>query len=479
MCDPRFPVDVRLIGVLKKDKDKKYITSVLWSDQSELIVYRSLRDFRTLHRQLKNRFHVENQFRKEDRVLPRFGALCIMPSFQLKALAKSLSRLRNLESYCSSLLQCDTAVSHSTEVIQFFLPNEKELLPEYTQNSVMILQSNSIPTVNGGPDLANKRLSNGNVTQPFVSKTYRCVALYETKDTKNKPFKVAVDERLDVLIKDKAGWWLVENEDKRLAWFPAPYLELCDEEEEDEDEFDSPTFEMSLYCATRSYTSKKEDELSLSIGSVVEVLQKSDNGWWLVRYNRKAGYVPSMYLKLYSSPSFGLQTLQRKLHSSAINLSANNSLKPEPQVHSRNRMNSFLSSSSLEMLSEPQSQNSDPGQLEESGSFSDDGTDFSFSSSDTTSMSPSMSSSEGEEGLRKQDKEPDSIDSGMSSGQSSPISSDTGHAMKGVVAPRIPPRPQTQEILRRCTTYTRKVALATSARLFAPEREIIVDGGRD
>lgn len=45
----------------------------------------------------------------------------------------------------------------------------------------------------------------GNVTHPFVTETYRCVAKYETKDTKNKPFKVAVDEKVDVLIKDKAG----------------------------------------------------------------------------------------------------------------------------------------------------------------------------------------------------------------------------------------------------------------------------------
>lgn len=45
----------------------------------------------------------------------------------------------------------------------------------------------------------------GNVTQPFVTETYRCVAPYETKDTKNRPFKVAVDELVDVLIKDKAG----------------------------------------------------------------------------------------------------------------------------------------------------------------------------------------------------------------------------------------------------------------------------------
>lgn len=45
----------------------------------------------------------------------------------------------------------------------------------------------------------------GNVTQPFVTETYSCVAPYETKDTKNKLFKVALDEKVDVLIKDKAG----------------------------------------------------------------------------------------------------------------------------------------------------------------------------------------------------------------------------------------------------------------------------------
>lgn len=78
----------------------------------------------------------------------------------------------------------------------------------------MILQSDNINTVSGGPDLANKHLSNGNVTQPFVSKIYRCVAPYETKDTKNRPFKVAVDERLDVLIKDKAGMYLQTSETK-------------------------------------------------------------------------------------------------------------------------------------------------------------------------------------------------------------------------------------------------------------------------
>lgn len=36
---------------------------------------------------------------------------------------------------------------------------------------------------------------------------------------------------------DRAGWWLVENEEKRMAWFPAPYLEKL-EEDDDEDDID-------------------------------------------------------------------------------------------------------------------------------------------------------------------------------------------------------------------------------------------------
>lgn len=43
------------------------------------------------------------------------------------------------------------------------------------------------------------------ITQPFVTQTYSCVAAYETKDMKNRPFNVAEDEKLDVLIKDPAG----------------------------------------------------------------------------------------------------------------------------------------------------------------------------------------------------------------------------------------------------------------------------------
>lgn len=37
----------------------------------------------------------------------------------------------------------------------------------------------------------------------------------------------------------------------------------------------------------KSYKATKGDEISVAIGAVVEVLQKSDSGWWLIRYGCK------------------------------------------------------------------------------------------------------------------------------------------------------------------------------------------------
>lgn len=39
----------------------------------------------------------------------------------------------------------------------------------------------------------------------------------------------------------------------------------------------------SLYFVVRAYESQKADELSLNNGVIVEVVRKSDNGWWLIR----------------------------------------------------------------------------------------------------------------------------------------------------------------------------------------------------
>lgn len=43
-----------------------------------------------------------------------------------------------------------------------------------------------------------------------------------------------------------------------------------------------------LYLTAKSYKATKGDEISVAIGTVVEVLQTSDNGWWLIRYSSEA-----------------------------------------------------------------------------------------------------------------------------------------------------------------------------------------------
>lgn len=39
-----------------------------------------------------------------------------------------------------------------------------------------------------------------------------------------------------------------------------------------------------LYTAIKSFKATKDDEITVNIGTVVEVLQQSENGWWLIRY---------------------------------------------------------------------------------------------------------------------------------------------------------------------------------------------------
>ncbi|KAG9334779.1 hypothetical protein JZ751_006528 [Albula glossodonta] len=492
MSAQRYPTGVRFIGVMQKDVNKMFMVSVLWSDASEIIVYRSFQDFKKLHKQLKKQFPLPNPFRRSERVIPRFRART-MKTYQRKDPSKSLRRLALLENYCAELLKCEPAVTHSSEVVQFFLPQNQDLQPEFAKNSIVILPLEDGTDSRGGVPggIGGKRFSTGNVTQPFVTETYRCVAPYETKDTKNRPFKVAVDETVDVLIKDKAGWWLVENEGKCLAWFPAPYLERCDDEEEDDDDDDETAVDGKLYCAVRNYTSAKADELSVKIGSVVEVLQKSADGWWLIRDKGKAGYVPSMYLRPYHNP---LLQFHREMHSSTLNLaqlhSPEGSTLPDLAHSARGPrplrpMGALLSaaarkrSHSLDVLSEtPHSPAPTPVTMEqehrkdslggasEGGASEGGASEFSFSddSSSTAGESTSPGHSDQEDRLYESSA-PSGLASDLAEGRVTPIPSEAS-LLRGPPAPRVPPRPKDQEILSRCTTFTRKAALASKARLF-------------
>lgn len=67
--------------------------------------------------------------------------------------------------------------------------------------SIMLLPSGDLSSCQGG----GARETKGSIKRPIVMQTYHCVASYDTKDTKNRPFSVRQNEALEVLIKDPKG----------------------------------------------------------------------------------------------------------------------------------------------------------------------------------------------------------------------------------------------------------------------------------
>ncbi|XP_028842929.1 NADPH oxidase organizer 1-like [Denticeps clupeoides] len=462
----RVPVSIRLVGVTYAQSGQMFMTSVLWSDGAEMMVYRSARDFEQLHKRLKR------SCRRDRRgALPKFRGRKVRGRPRSGEPARSVLRLRALEEYGRELVSCGPAVTHSQEFLLFCQPQEQDLQADFAKNSVVILPAE---------DVAGSEAAGAGVTRPFVTETYRCVAPYETKDTKNKAFRVAMDETVDVLIKDKAGWWLVENEAKCLAWFPAPYLERCDVGEEEEPE---PLKEAESYCATKGYNAKSEDELSLSIGQVVEVLRKPDDGWWLIRYRGTEGYVPSMFLQPYIHP--------RIQFSSTSSHSSNQLQTPSAGLLGRSHSSSHLSSDtgflkprdaaqdrmcrSLEVLH--------PGSGVHKGteegppsirveawdrdltnchddSSSDDDETLSFSSNRSLS---NLSISSVDNFTRPGYSPPPPDSTRLAPCLQRTLSISDPNLSKSRASPRVPPRPEPQEILKRCSTITVKNHLTAAA----------------
>ncbi|KAL3053834.1 hypothetical protein OYC64_006211 [Pagothenia borchgrevinki] len=434
----RYPISVRLIGIMHKEKSKMYMTSVLWSDQSDIVVYRTNPEFKKMHKLMKKAFPPASKMKQSDRIIPRYRDRRLRSGGREKGPTRFLLRLKFLQKYCNALLSCDPRVCQSADLIQFFHPKDQDLQPEFAQSSIVIMPAEDEMIRDAGQGQGV-----GNVTQPLVIETYRCVAPYETKDTKNKPFKVALDEKVDVLIKDKAGWWLVENESKKIAWFPAPYLDKLedDDEAEDEDEIDGNSERGMLYNAVKNYKATKDDEITVAIGAVVEVLQKSDNGWWLVRYNGKAGYIPIMYLKPYKHPHIRMI---------ATNQDRGNS-SPNQLMPSLDQQSKGLSLSQGNLLQLPVRSSTpklQPPLLQQRACLA---------SSSSINLSQSN-----EQELRLSRTPPPVLSNRLSptsglEGKMPPSVSDPNF-YKGPTTPKVPPRPRAQEILTRCTTVTCKNA---------------------
>uniref|UniRef100_A0A8C3KBH7 NADPH oxidase organizer 1 n=1 Tax=Calidris pygmaea TaxID=425635 RepID=A0A8C3KBH7_9CHAR len=324
------------------------------------------------------------------------------------------------------------------------------------------------------------------ITRPQVSQSYRCIEAFETKDTKNQKFKVATKEIVEVLIKDMTGWWLVENADKQIAWFPAPYLEEIDAHKDIEKVLSSNE-DGSLYFVVRDYESQKADELSLNNGVVVEVVKKSDDGWWLIRYNGCTGYMPSVYLQPYKNPHHKLQTIMTSgLNISTPNL-ASSLTAPQPQAEATGQHRVQACSSFDQTEEDMSSLRSRSRSLPRASSTPDLESDSSSLSSGSSSernsrlnWKPELSRSLPEvEQARSSplehtlamhsSKSPhlthkDRNDSGFVESSAGDLSHSLTDPDLATCVPKVPVRPSAHEILQKCSTMTKRAVQKSSTR---------------
>ncbi|XP_007904273.1 NADPH oxidase organizer 1 [Callorhinchus milii] len=465
--NPRCPLSVRVIGVMQHQKRKTFLTSVLWSDQNDVIVYRTFEEFKKLHKTLVQKFPVEaGRIKKSDRILPKFQDISLKDR-RHRRVSKSVLRVQLLEKYCSNLLDTSAKISQCQDVVQFFLPNSQDLKPSFPSNSIVIMPSGAGEQTGdlNGPN----KTSIQSITQPGVLESYRCIASYETKDTKNKAFKILEGEIVDVVAKNPSGWWLVENDEKQLAWFPAPYLKKCLNA--------APSVLPNndergcLYYVVTSYEATNEkDELSIQEGVIIQVLQKSNDGWWLVRYAGQTGYVPSVYLQQYRNPHSKFQMLTKaNMYTSTPNLLAsvsflenrsNGALRshtsPVDQTQGGNKETMTLTrklSKSINYLPDNTTYNESFHNSIESESGSESNSDdisMTTVSSSKSHSSEDVSLSESYSARPASDDEP-------AKNNSAPVLSEKSSAT--VPKPQIPPRPHTHEILTKCSTVTKNIIL--------------------
>ncbi|NWT19056.1 NOXO1 oxidase, partial [Vireo altiloquus] len=463
----RYPVDVKAVGFMQCRKQKNYMMFVSWSDQNNILIYRTFEEFKKFHKELKRKFPTESG---SLRSLPRFKGI-IMQQRKGGKLNRCLEILKLLEAYSQELLKTDVKISRGEEVNQFFKAQTQDLDPSFPENSVVIM-----PSV----FRREKEPHSLSITLPQASQSYCCIEAFETKDTKNKPFTVAQKEIVEVLIKDMTGWWLVENADKQIAWFPASYLEELDACEDIQNAFSSNE-EGNLYFVVQAYEAQKADELSLNQGVVVEVLRRSHNGWWLIRYNGCTGYMPSLCLRPYKNPHHKLQTIMScGLNASTPNLCSSQPrgeavaqprLRPGPSREEdgssqRSRSRSLPRASSTPEL------DSDSSSLSSGSSSEGDARlawkpDLSRSLPEVEQARSSPAPSH--DLAAHSSKSPhlsarDRNDSGFVESCAAELSSSLAGPELAASVPKVPARPSAQEILQRCSTVTKRAVQQSSPR---------------
>lgn len=122
------------------------------------------------------------------------------------------------------------------------------------------------------------------------------------------------DSYVKVIEKASTGWWLVQSEEGLRGWTPSRYLCAVnqvrekhvfsepwkEEQRKEEDKEDLEEESPHLTCrVVEDYEGDPDnEEIDLEEGEMLEVLHKSESGWWCVRNEEgEVGWAPSNFLE--------------------------------------------------------------------------------------------------------------------------------------------------------------------------------------
>ncbi|XP_027034498.1 neutrophil cytosol factor 1 isoform X2 [Tachysurus fulvidraco] len=273
---------IELLGFEKRfypSQHYVYMIMVKWSDLSEKLIYRKYPEIHIFHKSLKEMFPIEaGDIDPKDRIIPSLPA----PKW-LDSQKSAETRQGTLSEYFQTLLNLHPKISHCQLVRDFFKvrPDDESPPAAHLQkrNETFVLSRD------------RARTTTSEITGPIMLETYRVIADYSK--TSKYELNLKAGDLVDIVEKSSNGWWFCQCETQR-GWAPASYLEPLDQPEESEEE--EPNYAGELYKTTKAYKAVEEDEISLEVGEIVEVIHKLLDGWWVVRKGEETGHYPSMFL---------------------------------------------------------------------------------------------------------------------------------------------------------------------------------------
>jgi len=262
-----------------------YVIDVTWKDGKTSKVKRSYQQFSNMHMSLLEEFPVSCD---QKRIIPYLPA----KSLFRESFYASKKRLNEISDYCQKLISLPKNISTHPIVLEFFEPNEAEVerLPKESQTALNALERLNKFFKRKEKPKDDPPQAKFEVTLPMQLESYTAISSFEA-DSSNQ-LSIVKGDVVEVVQKNKNGWWLVQNGDNENGWVPGGFLQMVDSNDLE----DCTTNSVTLHQVLGSYRKRNSSELSLEKDDIVRVVEKSECGWYYAEKRGDFGWVPNTFL---------------------------------------------------------------------------------------------------------------------------------------------------------------------------------------